>query len=646
MGKIKKLNQNNEDLYPVTLEDAVFDTEGVNIGTKIQDIKDNMIQVEDFGETENIEFNYVTKEYVDSEIIIKSTQTVNARYFGVTYEDDDETEALQRAFDYSNECKATILIEGNINVKGVLIIPEYLSLKGAAPHTTHSSAAHPSSISFVGNNNSILMTNYKEYASGIILEDILFKYDTYIFSSIPDDVSLFGNCKLTLASKISNCIFSGFTNLFYDVNFFAIARIEHITVYNCGVIFNNTRCVDVFIDDCYFSGPGKYPNIEKENKYEFGSFVNNCHFAMMKLTGCWFEFLRNIPAESTDKCLISNCIFDYCYDIYGTSYCMLSNNIFVHCNYTSIYNILLTRCDNDESLIALNKNEFINIINIEGQHPLINNNFFSDADNSYTNNFYLYGGAFNEETGLAANLRSVIIKDNYGTCPLNIKYPENINFNHIKNNINSTNIIENITTKHDLILPPDSHLDGYVYLYKQQKIRVDRQLKHTVSLNSNNVPIGFSKSIIENFNYWDFDDTIIILNNREIKMVGTGSWKIVYSNFIDLEQNTWYKLSSYTDSDSGSLQEVYLYDVNDNKIRTIYDHNSYFMVKDDEVKLKIAFRTIASAGEEVIFKLPSLCKFDGCSMNTDIVFDENGDTYRKWVDVINNTVIYESFYID
>ena len=41
MAKIRKMKHNNENIYPVTHEDAVFDNDGVTIGEKIIDLNEN-----------------------------------------------------------------------------------------------------------------------------------------------------------------------------------------------------------------------------------------------------------------------------------------------------------------------------------------------------------------------------------------------------------------------------------------------------------------------------------------------------------------------------------------------------------------------------------------------------------------------------
>jgi hypothetical protein len=78
MAKIKKLKQNNEDLYPITHEDAVFDSDGVNIGTKINNLEDDMINLVDVGEIEDIENGYAQ---IEMEVLenVKDTVNINGR---------------------------------------------------------------------------------------------------------------------------------------------------------------------------------------------------------------------------------------------------------------------------------------------------------------------------------------------------------------------------------------------------------------------------------------------------------------------------------------------------------------------------------------------------------------------------------------
>ncbi len=65
MAQIKKIHQNGTDIYPVTHEDAVFDNDGMSIGNKLNDLKNNLdenfIEVKDFDEVENIDYNVVDK---------------------------------------------------------------------------------------------------------------------------------------------------------------------------------------------------------------------------------------------------------------------------------------------------------------------------------------------------------------------------------------------------------------------------------------------------------------------------------------------------------------------------------------------------------------------------------------------------------
>ena len=47
MAELKKLQENGTDIYPVTLEDVVFDTDGNSISTKYQTKTDNTLNTTD-----------------------------------------------------------------------------------------------------------------------------------------------------------------------------------------------------------------------------------------------------------------------------------------------------------------------------------------------------------------------------------------------------------------------------------------------------------------------------------------------------------------------------------------------------------------------------------------------------------------------
>ena len=46
MSKIKKLQQHDIDIYPITHEDAVFDNDGVTIGKKLIDVNNKLLMVD------------------------------------------------------------------------------------------------------------------------------------------------------------------------------------------------------------------------------------------------------------------------------------------------------------------------------------------------------------------------------------------------------------------------------------------------------------------------------------------------------------------------------------------------------------------------------------------------------------------------
>ena len=61
MAKMKKINKNGEDIYLLTHEDAVLDSNGVSIGEKIKNLEMDRIEVIDFNGDINadIEFNSI-----------------------------------------------------------------------------------------------------------------------------------------------------------------------------------------------------------------------------------------------------------------------------------------------------------------------------------------------------------------------------------------------------------------------------------------------------------------------------------------------------------------------------------------------------------------------------------------------------------
>ena len=54
MAKIKKMIHNNETIYPITHEDAVFNSDGISVGDALNDINTKMLKLEDVDDIEDL----------------------------------------------------------------------------------------------------------------------------------------------------------------------------------------------------------------------------------------------------------------------------------------------------------------------------------------------------------------------------------------------------------------------------------------------------------------------------------------------------------------------------------------------------------------------------------------------------------------
>jgi hypothetical protein len=81
MAKIKKLQQHDVDIYPVTHEDAVFDNDGVSIGKKIDQLDVNKADKSDLDnlqtEINGLENVKADQTYVDEKLEVVNALTLN-----------------------------------------------------------------------------------------------------------------------------------------------------------------------------------------------------------------------------------------------------------------------------------------------------------------------------------------------------------------------------------------------------------------------------------------------------------------------------------------------------------------------------------------------------------------------------------------
>ena len=81
MAKIKKIQQHDIDIYPVTHEDAVFDSDGVSIGEKIDQLYTNKADKSDLDnlqtEINGLENDKGDQSYVDEKLEVVDALTLN-----------------------------------------------------------------------------------------------------------------------------------------------------------------------------------------------------------------------------------------------------------------------------------------------------------------------------------------------------------------------------------------------------------------------------------------------------------------------------------------------------------------------------------------------------------------------------------------
>ncbi len=136
MAKIKKMEQDNETIYPITHEDAVLDSDGVSIGQKIKDIESCGIEFLDFDETEagNIEDN-IAKRILNIERKLIEINVVEDLLCDKNGEIDC-TNILQNTInEYKNEGVCLFFPKGIYKHTG-LVLHSNICIKGENPDTT------------------------------------------------------------------------------------------------------------------------------------------------------------------------------------------------------------------------------------------------------------------------------------------------------------------------------------------------------------------------------------------------------------------------------------------------------------------------------------------------------------------------------
>ncbi|MEA3573908.1 hypothetical protein [Peribacillus frigoritolerans] len=571
----------------------------------------------------------------------RNTNPVTLEKFGAKYDGTDETQVLQDAINYSNTNKVTVLMDGReLLIKGKITLPPgFISLKSSTPSTGYASTTHYSSkIVFDGNPNTYVFTSNGSKIM-FMCEDIKFSALKNKDFSYNKNLNLFENCDFGGASILYRNKFTGFKNVFYNCTFFGIAKVTQCTVYSpVEAVFNRCSIGDTFIVDNYFSGAGLKDDASKVYYPDF--IKDSTLLSYSNITGNWFEFFRKvIPTTYGVAVNYSNNIFDYCYDFhFRQNNCCINNNIFSRCCRTQIINNMqLFGTPIDEVL-----NNTMDIITFYSGPVAFTSNVFCYSSTANTVVFKLLGYNYNGSTG-STDLGRMYIKNNtFSTFPtFSIPTPLAIT------NFPSVDIdCSEYLTPYPTIMEPNLMINGFTYKFagEAETLKTVYETNAIVS-QSNGVVVGFGKNLIKRYEFWNFGTNAVTHVNKFTVQINKASagWVDINSEDIPLEVGKWYKFVNHTvraDGVSDNLVEVQLFN-GSTYVSTIRRTNGYFLVPSGVTKCNVKLR-INTAGIYT-FKGLGLYKFDGKTINKNVVLDAEGNKFRTRLDTSTLSLDYEPF---
>lgn len=293
MAKIKKLNQNGEILYPVTHEDAIFDANGVSVGEKLQNLKDNMIEFIDITEIEEIENDIVGRvEDIEEKVndFLVETSIDILRYSDLVVNNDWSNAFEQATVDCNYHGYDLYIPKGEYQISRTWYIPQNVTIYG-----TGQGSRIVANQSFCDNENESAVVSLDNSGQAI------YKLTNVYIGAVNQNNNLnglhIGGCR---ASEFSHLVIQGLGKsgvLIYptvedsgDIENFTLNHVWTNKVYEGLTIKSNPNinrgnitdgqvihCQFTTLDNEYTKDSGHAINVSGSNgKYIFNVFFNRC----------------------------------------------------------------------------------------------------------------------------------------------------------------------------------------------------------------------------------------------------------------------------------------------------------------------------------------------------------------------------------
>lgn len=440
MAKIKKLINNNETIYPITHEDAVFNSDGISVGDALNDINTKMLKLEDVDDIEDLLHD-------------KNRIIVNVKKYGLIGDGlFDNTENMQNIINNVNDNNCVLIFPPGIyNMTNINI--------------------SKSNISIIGIGNVIIQT-IKNTIHG------LFNWDDNVYNNI----------------MIKNITFKG--EMLKANSILHFKGVDGLTVSNCNFVDCGGKVIigadgyvnkNILIDTCLFNNT---VNGGIEIRPCENIIIRNCMFK--DIVGYSTEaaahpiYLRadttkeNVQHTLKNINIYNNLFEDIKNPLYGATYAIkvVVNSQFTTNEEVIIDNIVIANNNIDwKGGIYVNRadNCYIknNVINVECDDDIrfiailsdqINNNYITN--NEININTIAYSKCISIDSNINCNISNNNIRINYGSIleATNTK----------SKNINSLNIFYNYILSQgssltDYAIQLSSNIDTFKFINNIQE---------------------------------------------------------------------------------------------------------------------------------------------------------------------------------